>query len=219
MAEVKEHPILFNTQSVRWILSGQKTQTRRVMKPQPMLENGVWRWKPRKGWDVNVDHINPSMSPYGTFGDVLWVRETWRQGGGGGNLDGSGEYVMIEYRASFTTTTMRDYDEITYAQERRSPPDIDHSKSGLKWRSSIHIPRWASRITLEVLDVRVERVQDISEEDARAEGAEKMCLDDLGQTWKTYRRGFRLLWDAINKKRGFGWDVNPWVFVIEFKLL
>ena len=220
MAEIKEHPILFNAESVRAILEGRKSQTRRVMRSQPVLENGVWRWKPRKGWDVSVAHINPSMSPYGTFGDHLWVKETWRQGGGGGSLDGSGEYALIKYRASATTCWGRDEDVTTYAQEKKYPPDgVDHSKSGLKWRSSRYMPRWASRITLEVLDVRVARVQDISEEDAVAEGVVKAHLDDFGQTWATYRRGFQVLWDSINQKRGFDWLQNPWVWVVEFKLL
>ena len=79
------------------------------------------------------------------------------------------------------------------------------------------MPKWAARIWLEITGIKVERVQDMYEQDAEAEGAVKMHLDDLGQTWSTYVRGFQSLWDSINAKRGFGWDKNPWCWVIEFK--
>ncbi len=85
------------------------------------------------------------------------------------------------------------------------------------WRPSIHMPRKFCRLTLRVTGVRVERVQEISEADAEAEGVQLQHLDDLGQTWKTYKRGFEALWDSINAKRGFGWDTNSWVWVVEFE--
>ena len=80
------------------------------------------------------------------------------------------------------------------------------------WRPSIHMPRWASRILLEVTEVRVERVQDISEEDARVEGAD--CVALRCENVPTYRAGFSALWDSINAKRGLGWDANPWVWAV-----
>ncbi len=83
-----------------------------------------------------------------------------------------------------------------------------------KWRPSIFMPRWASRISLEVTAVRVERVRDISEEDARAEGVDSIVATD---TYSSYRMGFRKLWDSINAKRGYSWESNPWVWVVEFK--
>ncbi len=86
-----------------------------------------------------------------------------------------------------------------------------------KWKPSIHMPRKLARIFLEIISTHAERVQDITEEDAKAEGAKAMHLDDLGQTWKTHKRGFQSLWDSINEKRGFGWDKNPWVWVVTFK--
>jgi len=79
------------------------------------------------------------------------------------------------------------------------------------------MPRWACRLVLEITGVRVQRVQEISEEDAKAEGASVMHEDDLGQTWTSRKRGFESLWDSIYAKRGFSWDSNPWVWVVEFK--
>ena len=84
------------------------------------------------------------------------------------------------------------------------------------WRPSIHMPKLAARIWLEITRVQVEKVQDITEADAKAEGAEPVCgLDQKPD----YRGGFYFLWDSINAKRGFGWDVNPWVWVVEFKVV
>jgi hypothetical protein len=97
-----------------------------------------------------------------------------------------------------------------------------------KWRPSIFMPRWASRITLEVTGVKVERVQDISEDDAKAEGAIRMLNQFDGVYWthgadknayRDVRLSFFTLWDSINAKRGFGWDVNPWVWVISFRVI
>jgi hypothetical protein len=135
MAEIKERPILFNAESVKAILEGRKVQTRRAMKPQPVLENGVWRWKPRKGWDVNVDHINPSMSPYGTFGDYLWIKETW---------DARFTYPSIASAYAKQTpkafrTQDRCLDMCYRATCTHSSPE-NHA-----WMSSIFMPRWASR--------------------------------------------------------------------------
>lgn len=92
----------------------------------------------------------------------------------------------------------------------------DYKGAGiLKWKPSIHMPRWASRITLDVVNVRVERVQDISEEDARAEGIDDGWL--VREQFPEARIAYRYLWDSINAKRGYGWATNPWVWVIEFK--
>lgn len=86
---------------------------------------------------------------------------------------------------------------------------------GRKWKPSIHMPRWASRINLEITDIRVERLQEINEEDAKHEGVKRINAGDFGmETWSS---AFRNLWDSINSKRGYGWDTNPWVWVIEFK--
>ena len=132
--------------------------------------------------------------PYGVPGDRLWVRETWRNGTpmlNGPDLNGA-----VAYRADY--------------------PDSGHL---IKWRPSIFMPRRASRITLEIVSVRVERVQDISEADAKAEGVRQPVPGSWYRHVKRdcYRCGFEALWDSINAKRGYGWDVNPWVWIIEFK--
>ncbi len=123
--------------------------------------------------------------PYGDVGDRLWVRETWCYYGAGD--------AHLGYKAT---------DEIC-------PDAID------KWKPSIYMPRAASRIMLEVTEVRVQRLQDISEEDAIAEGIPKDDWFGL----LTVKRDFQELWNAINEKRGYGWDSNPWVWAVSFEVL
>lgn len=190
---MKEHPILFSAPMVCAILEGRKTQTRRVAKaPEDARHDrgGLAWYSPMQGQDTG---IYPKYQP----GDRLWVRETWTNDPEGG----------FAYRATV------------------DPNWLDLYSKGLSWRPSIHMPRWASRITLEVESVRVERLQDISEADARAEGVNKGVFEydcparTCGKFWseQTYRNGFNILWDDINAKRGFGWGVNPWVWVVGFK--
>ncbi len=144
---MKEHPILFNTEMVKAILEGRKTQTRRVIKPQPSMQNGVMRWDTpfhARGCASIPIEINPHSAtkwcPYGQVGDRLWVRETWCEHATSG----------IIYRA----------DE----------EPLDGVYSYHKWRPSIFMPRWASRINLENTEVRVERLRKASLADAIAEG-------------------------------------------------
>ena len=213
---MKERPILFNGEMVRAILDGGKTQTRRVVKPQPVVEfykaNGtsqervseeVYRTAP--GWPDDRFHIfrktpeaRGAMSPlwaelncpYGQPGDRLWVRETFC------HVTDANDYnkKSVLYRASHNTDA--------YAG---------------CWKPSIHMPRWASRITLEITAVRVERLQDISEADAVAEGCTGTSLgphvsaDEL----ETARDHFRRLWDSIYGNL----EQNPWVWVVEFRKL
>lgn len=202
---MKEHPILFSAPMVHAILEGRKTMTRRVV---DMRRHG---WPLREGVTPEEHAADIaaviSLCPYGQPSDRLWVRETW------------------DFR-SWERDTVR----ISYGagglQEDRVPPSRWNPTvyNYERWRPSIHMPRWASRLSLEVTAVRVERLQDISEEDARAEGADKGFEMDVAEfvTGKpikneTYRTGFRLLWDSINAKRGYGWGSNPWVWVVEFK--
>ena len=133
--------------------------------------------------------------PYGNIGDMLWAREAYNPGliPERSRADG---YLGCVYRAD----------------------DFSASYSG-GWTPSIHMPRRHSRITLEIVSVRVERLQDISENDAKSEGVPPNCLPDLGNTWATYRQGFIMAWDTINAKRGYSWDSNPWVWVVQFKVL
>jgi hypothetical protein len=185
---MNEKPILFSGEMVRAILDGRKTQTRRVMKPQPrQLENHI-AIKNRK-----------RHCPYGKPGDLLWVRETWA----------SHEYMDDTRPSDFTKSAQM------LPLWYRANNQMYNFNQG-KWRPSIFMPRWASRITLRVTDVRVERVQDISEADARAEGV----LKAGGASLSLYaaRHHFSQLWDRINAKRGYGWDINPWVWVVEFEL-
>lgn len=181
-----QHPILFSGAMVRAVLAGRKTQTRRLVDPQP---------------EPNTDcpyHIGDGAMrrarkcPYGVPGDLLLVRETWREVSSAMMADGSipSQPARCVYRA-------------------------DRPWDG-PWRPSIHMPRWASRITLLVTGVRVERVQDITEDDAMAEGLEPGPGPDGLTTAKTE---FWLLWDRMYSARGFGWAENPWVWVVEFRPL
>ncbi len=207
---MKERPILFSGPMVRALLDGTKTQTRRAIKPQfncllaifpgvSILTNLLFR---RKDQTINC--------PYGGPGDRLWVREKWRESGSGQAGDGKIPKTPVP---------------VVYASD---------GDWGGPWRPSIHMPRWASRINLEVTDVRVERLQKITADDAIAEGIERVGGTFSCCPWRNYlrgtpgemdmecscpRRSFQTLWDSINAKRGFGWDTNCWVWVVEFEIL
>jgi hypothetical protein len=201
----KERPILFSGPMVRALLNSSKTQTRRVCKhamdtnlsavvgPFDCPEFG-------SGWFGDEDGDVQFLGPYGQPGDRLWVRETFM------DLNSTG----VEHRDS-TGRRQR------YAFAADTPPgsygDEARKEYGLKWKPSIHMPRAASRILLEIVSVRVERLQDISEADAIAEGCTRPVC---GPDWKlTKRWAYRTLWESIN---GAGsWAANPWVWVVEFK--
>ena len=188
---MREHPILFSTEMVKAILEGRKTMTRRIIKPQPVMVNGYYRWQPKAGYDINLEHLNINLTnklcPCGQVGDRLWVRETW--------ADGMNVPVLIIYKADKAWTDVK-----------------------IKWRPSIFMPRWASRITLEITDIRVERVQEITEEDAKAEGTTPSIVGSDREYLK-YRAGFMTLWDKLNAKRGYSWESNCWVWVVSFKVV
>lgn len=200
---MNEKPILFSGEMVRAILEGRKTQTRRVVKPKG-VSNDVAQWlhSMAKGVDMPC--------PYGQPGDQLWVRETWKCEELDSGLDG------VRYRAD------DDFRAIENTQEA-SDAWCDAQRDGGKWRPSIFMPRWASRINLDIVNVRVERVQNISSLDAKAEGVSGVWKNPP-ENEKYYRRvllnpyvaNYSVLWDEINGPRGFGWDVNPWVWVVEF---
>ncbi len=201
----REIPIIFNGDMVRAILADQKTQTRRPVKVQP---HGVGSWV-KHGDKWAFPNVNPYCSarcPFGQPGDLLWVRETW-------NWFDPVEIPVdrIGKRAPFTGCQGRRL--IEWCAAYAADGEIYHPADGAKalWRPSIHMPRWASRILLRVTSVRVERVQDISERDAWAEGCEG-CDDDV-TGGSTGFGGFAELWDSIYGN----WDANPWVWVIEFE--
>lgn len=196
---MKERPIFMKGELVRALLDGSKTQTRRIVKPQPydltyMAEEGVRR---------NF----ATLCPYGQPGDRLWGRETWR-----GVVKISPPHaVMPEYGVARYVPDQEHCERIEYAatQERDGEP----------WRPSIHMPRWASRILLEIVSVRVEQLKDISESDARAEGViiEECHMNGYcaGEFLPPAVRAFRDLWQSLN---GAGnWEANPFVWAIEFK--
>jgi hypothetical protein len=208
MREEGMKPIIFSTEMVRAILDGRKTQTRRVIKPQPTDCGLVWRTAcggDFAAWEddgLTLDEGRQRKCPYGQPGDLLWVRETWA------DLRGMGFDVSVAYRADSLRDGREDADSMR--------AHLDYS---VKWRPSIHMPKRVTRLWLEITDVRVERVQDISEEDAEKEGAEEMFVNplNLGDKRKSFIFGFTCLWDSINAKRGYSWDNNPWVWVIEFR--
>lgn len=194
---MKERPIIFNADMVRAILEGSKTQTRRIMKPQPEPVPGQpWEyWWPAKAFEtmvkvsdlqrVGFEGAAADASPFGRIGDRLWVRETFGDCG-----------VRLVYRA--------DTDDGAACQVKR-------------WTPSIHMPREAARILLEITDVRVERLNDISVQDALAEGMDDGSSDaTLAAGWfEKPRRAFRRLWERIYGQES--WSSNPWVWVVEFQ--
>jgi hypothetical protein len=199
---VKERPILFSAPMVLAILDGRKTQTRRIVKPQPNVVHAIHT---DASIETNLIFRRGDQRihcPYGKPGDRLWVRETWALSG------------------RFANAKVSDYQipEVTFAENLVHFADADaYDVSTQSWRASIHMPRWASRINLEVTGIRVERLQDISEDDARAEGVpgnEEAAA--LGCDWyEKPRRAYRRIWSQINGEAS--WDKNPWVWVTEFK--
>jgi hypothetical protein len=209
---MKETPILFSSEMVRAILDGRKTQTRRIINPQPKtIIKDPRNRLPEAFW---VDGEKWIKCRYGQPGDRLWVRETWRDrwgmayaNYGTGNAYPIDDVREIEYKAGgngfFTHGCNLCPDEPTVKWGEWS-----------KWRPSIFMPREAARIFLRVTNVRVERLQDISEDDARAEGVRAYGPNNCSGT--SARIAFAELWDSINAKRGYGWDTNPWVWVVKF---
>ncbi len=225
---MKERPILFSAAMVRAILEARKTQTRRVMKPQPQLATDT---DGQRFWLVDFESADRGYGwkqydapfwthcPYGAPRDRLWVRETFAtECSVEGNLppwsDGrpvqrfpDGDWWQAHYRATDPT------------------PDLDccnkkHGDHGgpcpSPWRPSIFMPRWASRITLEITDIRVQRLQEITDDDAVAEGVTDAAGGAIGRD-ELPRLAFRHLWNSINEVRGFPWSANPWVWALTFR--
>jgi len=185
---VKERPILFKDFLVLKILEGKKTQTRRIINPQPEVEFGLLRLKGAVGFTARHCIPNPaSPCPYGMPGDRLWVRETWAPA-----ISGTKRSTDVVYRA-----------------------DADDDSEVERWRPSIHMPRWASRITLELTGVRVEQTQAISHADILAEGFEPLEMEDSGAMVADVRRQFSMAWERINGDDS--WQSDPWVWVLEFR--
>lgn len=222
---MKERPILFQGAMVRALLDGSKTQTRRLVKADIMHDqdggqDAKWylrRWNRQPCWDSYeaMSELVAKHCPFGKPGDRLWVRETWVcdhfrvQSGPYLEVDGAREHLF--YRA-----------------------DNDHpfeAPEGKFWKPSIHMPRWASRIPLEIVSVRVERLNDCSADDAIAEGIDRVAnnygngpaycdyraknQEDMAEWLNSPLDSYRTLWESIN---GAGsWSANPWVWVVEFR--
>lgn len=200
-----DRPILFSAPMVRALIEGRKTQTRRVLKPQPDMAKisqpchpeprgaGRWVWMARDD-SPGYSFATADFVVRFAVGDRLWVRETWR--------------------------TAPEHDGLKPADISVHAPMLFMAGTGVtfpsplwgKARPAIHMPRWASRLTLTVTDVRAQRLQDISEDDARAEGAPRFD-SSLG---RGFRPGFQSVWEQIN---GAGsWDANPWVAALTFSV-
>ncbi|MEQ9830587.1 hypothetical protein [Pectobacterium versatile] len=204
---MKERPIIFNGDMVRAILDGRKTQTRRMVKPTPdypqILETRLAESGCVFAVHANRHHASEGRfrwdCPFGQPGDRLWVREAFRV------MGKATDVARLMYKASernsFTEST------------RTVPVDVCTKQSSQKWTPSIHMPRWASRITLEITDVRVEKLKHIPRDGIIAEGYPVERATDGGYydpfLW------YRDLWESIY---GAGsWQTNPWIWVIEFK--
>ncbi len=230
--EIKERGIIFSAEMVQALLDGRKTQTRRVMKPQPVLDDinnsDTREWQ--NEWHAKVGYCIPSEAdewgfyrsvaqrhdpqccgcellgvlpqrywrcPYGKPGDRLWVRETWSEVKWSGLIGNPGPPISdVVYKAGPHPFN-------------KDHPHGWHEKD--RWKSSRYMPRRASRITLEVTDVRVERVQEITVKQCMMEGIK------FEKYWDTPYADFATLWDRINDKRGYSWQSNPWVWVIQFE--
>lgn len=215
--EVKSRGIIFKGEMVRAILEGRKSQTRLAVKPQPNQDQiDDWLFNHGKIKRTGLEILNSLFEdsiecPYGQPGDQLWVRETWALTGGFADVIAS----------ELDGDTMSD-ENIKYRADQDSYDDVVQS-----WRPSVHMQKWASRINLEITNVRIECLQDISDDDARSEGISKFECIGLDQriegpqdrTQRTHPHvvAFASFWDSSNFYRGHGWIKNPHVWVVEFK--
>lgn len=233
---MKERPILFSSEMVRAILEGRKTQTRRVVKKIPCQCS---EWMPHEIskttpegyqeaghsglWSCQCCTDTPRECPYGKPGDRLWVRETWLP-------DPPQTDIEFDY-CLYSDGENHNFDALP--KKYKNPKHIIYKASWddtpLRWIPSIFMPRWASRITLEIVNIRVEKVQEIGEEDAWSEGVGGGVMGRFDIDGRVL---FKDLWDSINAKKGlvfedefgtisssgiYSWVFNPWVWVIEFK--
>ncbi len=225
---MRERSILFSGPMVRALLDGSKTQTRRVVNPQPEIRGGSDCVISYKGMthsgpaEYMLERLAEFGCPYGVPGDRLWVRETYAQRPdsrvvayradgecGAWSGDGGGGRLWLRHGGVVA---------------KGIPPRSDSWRGqsfglgwfGGRWRPSIFMPRWASRITLIITDVRVERLQAISELDAIAEGVDSVSMRDVPrQATRSRRDDFAQLWDMIHAN-GALWPINPWVWVVSF---
>ena len=239
--KMKEHPIIMSGNHPTLILDGSKTQTRRLwglgkINANPdswfgipeNVEGNLWRFFNKDGTNLIV------KCPYGQVGDRLWVRETWRIesfmegvpllfGYKDGQTMEENEYSdTLDYESWYERVCIQSTNEAREAHEQGLVHQRedgcylwDIGKSPCRWRPSIFMPRWASRILLEnTIDPFPQRLQEITEEDAIAEGCPGIATHKPYP--RQYRDSFIVLWDSLNAKRGYGWETNPWVWCISF---
>ena len=232
MSQVKERPILFSAPMVRAILEGRKTVTRRVVKATKahadgfmMLDHGNGWWPYNAFGDFTSDHQGmeyPIACPYAKPGDRLWVRETFAIES---NRWADDPYSPPHKDGRPTQRYEDDKWDQPHYKATDAEPELwydDRDSPGCRWKPSIHMPRWASRILLEITDVRVERLQDITPEQVTAEGVStrgeamwggQWWVDAPQQAIEDARKDFADLWTST----GGDWNANPWVWVVEFK--
>ncbi|WP_434171278.1 hypothetical protein AHYW_002661 [Providencia manganoxydans] len=219
---MKERGIIFNSEMVRAILDGRKTQTRRVVKHQrhpsqeiKLCDDGFFHWS-MIGAEKPLSAINYE---YGRVGDRLWVRETWQ----GPLINYTDDQPLFKGHHIFEKS-----DNCVYKADGGETPEFFDCDDNLKrgWKPSIHMPRWASRITLEITNVRVERLNDISARDVVAEGLIQLPVSGryvrfegaqhFGLAYRDHKEAFADLWGEVSKP-DCNFESNPWVWVIEFK--
>ncbi|PKH24758.1 hypothetical protein CIG19_07000 [Enterobacterales bacterium CwR94] len=217
---MKERPILFSDQRVSALISGQQTQTRRIMKSR-VFSPGQDNHEGCFGFDVSSNHLHGfqvlGMSdlsqhcPFGQVGDQLWVRETWR-----------GPVLPPELLEDYAKRPekFKDAQWCQYLADQRQLTAAQADLEDVGWQTAIHMPRWASRIDLLIRSIRVERLQDISDDDVTAEG--------IGSTTHFLNHFFTLPGETLSAQMSYkkhwekvyganSWNVNPWVWVIEFE--
>ena len=231
VVDVKDYPLLLNTNGVKGTLDGTKTQTRRLDRLGIINANPDDWWLDEEYQKLNIAfggahaHFVRSNAkkgepsslrincPYGEAGARLWVRETWMLFGY--SVCNS---AFIHYKASFNENGG---ERLLQLPEDRPTVLMQHKVR--KWQPSIHMPKWASRIPLEIVGVRVERLLDITEEDARAEGVKAKYVGGFitleHQKYYKYKDGFIDYWDNIYAQRGYGRESNPFVWVILYRMI
>lgn len=206
-----EHPILISTENVRAILDGRKTQTRRIIKPQPFRDEGEKKWVyryPSRNKEClhfhNATEALKDLCPYGKVGDMLWVRESF-------------QIHANSYSLGMACGNYADGKRFKVVLNDRENRLLNNRKYPNRKTSGRFMYKSLARIFLEITNIRVERVQDMSCEDIDKEGIKTV---PIGQHYKQIaKEAFKNLWNSLNAKRGYGWDKNSWVWVIEWKQL
>ncbi|WP_420408634.1 hypothetical protein [Hoeflea sp.] len=222
-----DQPILFSGAMVLALLDGRKTQTRRVMNPQPEPDFILAEFT-KDGFTMKPASLFGSpthrmLRRLHRPGDRLWVRENWRTPESLDHLSPSEIADQCKEAGYIGPWCPRVTEADNLTHQWSEEDGFSESLPAGRLRASMHMPRWASRLTLKVTEVRVQRLQDISEDDAAAEGwpaPEDRAKEGLAEIRDAYPIGwFAHLWDSLNAARGFGWDANPWVSATSFEVI